>query len=101
MILISESETSPAKSPPAKKKSYKLPEETKAVLDADTANEKLWSEVTTALQDYPVSIDAHVLTSIYALGLLFQRFQWPGLNDKNVQTIFLNEEQKQTTFLVI
>ena len=54
--MFSESETSPAKSPPAKKKSYKLPEETKALLDADTANEKLWSEVTTALQDYPVSI---------------------------------------------
>ena len=59
-VMFSESETSPAKSPPAKKKSYKLPEETKALLDADTANEKLWSEVTTALQDYPVSIYANV-----------------------------------------
>ena len=78
LILFSESETSPAKSPPAKKKSYKLPEETKALLHADTANEKLWSEVTTALQDYPVSIYANLRTSIYALELLFQRFQWPG-----------------------
>ena len=49
-------ETSPDKSPPTKKRGYKLKAETKALLDADTANTKLWNEVTTALQDYPVSI---------------------------------------------
>ena len=47
---------SPTKSPPAKKRSYKLPEKTKELLDADTINTKLWSEVTSGLQDYPVSI---------------------------------------------
>lgn len=49
-------EGSPQKSPPSKKKGYRLKAETKALLDADTANSKLWTEVTTALQDYPVSI---------------------------------------------
>lgn len=29
--------------------------ETKALIDADTTNKKLWSEVTAVLQDYPVS----------------------------------------------
>ena len=47
---------SPTKSPPAKKRSYKLPEKTKELLDADTINTKLWSEVTSGLQDYPVSV---------------------------------------------
>ena len=49
-------EASPQKSPPSKKKGYRLTAETKALLDTDTANSKLWTEVTTALQDYPVSI---------------------------------------------
>ena len=49
-------EASPQKSPPSKKKGYRLTAETKALLDADTTNSKLWTEVTTALQDYPVSI---------------------------------------------
>lgn len=47
---------SPGKSPPTKKRGYKLPEKTKELLDADTANTKLWSEVTTGLHDYPVII---------------------------------------------
>ena len=47
-------EQSPDKSPPPKKRSYKLPEKTKQLLDADTANIKLWSEVITGLHDYPV-----------------------------------------------
>ncbi|XP_020629479.1 E3 ubiquitin-protein ligase UHRF1-like isoform X1 [Orbicella faveolata] len=47
---------SPQKSPPTKKRSYKLPEKTKELLDADTANSKLWSEVTTGLHDYPTFI---------------------------------------------
>lgn len=47
---------SAGKSPPTKKRGYKLPEKTKELLDADTANTKLWSEVTTGLHDYPVII---------------------------------------------
>ena len=43
-------EASPQKSPPSKKKGYRLTAETKALLDADTTNSKLWTEVTTALQ---------------------------------------------------
>lgn len=51
-----EGEASPQKSPPSKKKGYRLTAETKALLDADTTNSKLWTEVTTALQDYPTFI---------------------------------------------
>lgn len=51
-----EGDVSPAKSPPAKKRSYKLPEKMKELLDADTVNTKLWSEVTSELQDYPTFI---------------------------------------------
>ena len=71
--VLYKGETSPAKSPPTKKRGYKLPEKTKALLDADTVNTKLWSEVTTALQDYPVSSSAwcgsHYLKSL--LGAYF------------------------------
>lgn len=49
-------EVSPTKSPPAKKRSYNLPEKTKELLDADTINTKLWSEVTSGLQDYPTFV---------------------------------------------
>ena len=56
LYLLEKGDTSPDNSPPTKKRGYKLKEETKALLDADTANTKLWNEVTTALQDYPVSI---------------------------------------------
>ncbi|KAK2563550.1 E3 ubiquitin-protein ligase UHRF1 [Acropora cervicornis] len=52
----SEDETSLTISPPAKRRSYKLPKETKALIDADTTNKKLWSEVTAILQDYPAFI---------------------------------------------
>ncbi|XP_015764928.1 PREDICTED: E3 ubiquitin-protein ligase UHRF1-like [Acropora digitifera] len=52
----SEDETSLTTSPPAKRRSYKLPKETKTLIDADTTNKKLWSEVTAILQDYPAFI---------------------------------------------
>lgn len=54
--MISQDVDSPKKSPPTKKRSYKLPEKTKELLNADAANSKLWSEVTTGLHDYPVII---------------------------------------------
>lgn len=48
-----EGETSPTKSPPTKKRNYKLPDETKALIAGDITNKKLWKEVTADLQDYP------------------------------------------------
>lgn len=55
IFVYFEDETSLTTSPPAKRRSYKLPKETKALIDADTTNKKLWGEVTAILQDYPVS----------------------------------------------